>query len=123
MICFAQICIYLLCSFTSQLHAILFAYFFSETIGDKGKYWFLLGKLYNCSGKFRTKSLDALCKAVKLNSECVDAWNELGECYWYNLNVKMALQCFERALEKVRVQLVMFLFYCFCIFVIKLSTI
>lgn len=31
----------------------------------------------------------------------VDAWNELGECYWKNMNVKEAKASFEAALKHV----------------------
>lgn len=71
-----------------------------DTVQNKAHYWFLLGRLYNCSAKYRVKGLEALCKAVKLDNDCQEAWNELGECYWYTCNVDMARQCFERALEK-----------------------
>ncbi|XP_066903866.1 tetratricopeptide repeat protein 5 isoform X2 [Halyomorpha halys] len=72
----------------------------ADAAEDKGKYFFLLGKMYNCCIKFRTKALDALCKAVKLDPDAIEAWNELGECYWYHVNIEMAKQCFERALAK-----------------------
>lgn len=74
---------------------------FLDAAEDKAKYFYLLGKMYNCCSKFRTKALDALCKSVKLDPDAIEAWNELGECYWYHVNIEMARQCFERALDKV----------------------
>ena len=42
-----------------------------------------------------------LSKAVKLEPNLVDAWIELGECYWKRGDVETAKTCFEGALSHV----------------------
>ena len=42
-----------------------------------------------------------LSKAVKLEPNLVDAWIELGECYWKRGDVNTAKTCFEGALSHV----------------------
>ncbi|KAJ3658963.1 hypothetical protein Zmor_010675 [Zophobas morio] len=41
-----------------------------------------------------------LSKAVKLDPKSVEAWNELGECFWKNDELKKATNCFEGALKE-----------------------
>lgn len=43
----------------------------------------------------------ALARAVKLDQQLVEAWNQLGETYWKRDNVKEARNCFQGALAKV----------------------
>ena len=43
-----------------------------------------------------------LSRAVKLEPNLVDAWIELGECYWKRGDVNTAKTCFEGALSHVR---------------------
>jgi tetratricopeptide (TPR) repeat protein len=45
---------------------------------------------------------DLLSRAVKLDPELVEAWNELGECYWKKDDIEEAKNCFSGALLHVR---------------------
>ena len=36
-----------------------------------------------------------LSKAIKLDPRLGDAWNALGECYWYKGDMEEAKNCFE----------------------------
>lgn len=56
----------------------------------------------NVLPKYNKEAEDLLSKAVKLDPKLVEAWNELGECYWKNDNIKEAENCFTRALNYVR---------------------
>ncbi|XP_073954660.1 tetratricopeptide repeat protein 5-like isoform X2 [Choristoneura fumiferana] len=60
------------------------------------------GRCYNISTEYDSRATQCLSKAVKLNPQMVDAWNELGECYWKNMNVKEAKASFEGALKHER---------------------
>ena len=42
-----------------------------------------------------------LSKAVKLDPALVQAWNELGECFWKRGDVENAWNCFQGALAQV----------------------
>lgn len=44
---------------------------------------------------------ESLSKALKLNPGLVDAWNELGECFWKRGKTRDAKNCFENALSHV----------------------
>lgn len=44
---------------------------------------------------------DLLSKAIKLDPKLVEAWNELGECYWKNNKISEAMNCFKGALKQV----------------------
>lgn len=59
------------------------------------------GRCYNVSPEYDTRAQQCLSKAVKLNPHLIGAWNELGECYWKNMNVKEARASFEGALKHV----------------------
>ncbi|XP_052744596.1 tetratricopeptide repeat protein 5 isoform X2 [Bicyclus anynana] len=60
------------------------------------------GRCYNISNKYDARAMQCLSKAVKLNPHLVDAWNELGECYLKNMNMKEAKASFEGALKHER---------------------
>ncbi|XP_038218974.1 tetratricopeptide repeat protein 5-like [Zerene cesonia] len=68
----------------------------------RAKFQYLKGRCYNVSLKYDSRATQCLSKAVKLNPHMVEAWNELGECYWKNINVKEARACFEGALKHER---------------------
>lgn len=68
------------------------------------------GRAYNISIKYDARATQCLSKAVKLNPHLVDAWNELGVCYWKNLNVKEAKASFEGALKHVSYEIILFVF-------------
>jgi len=63
---------------------------------------YLLGRARNVLPDFDSRALEHLSAAVKLNPSFVEAWNELGECYWKAGNALSAKNCFSCALEKSR---------------------
>jgi len=63
---------------------------------------YLLGRARNVLPDFDPQALEHLSAAVKLNPSFVEAWNELGECYWKAGNALLAKNCFTCALEKSR---------------------
>lgn len=73
-----------------------------EIDGSRAKYYYLKGKTLNVTDKFVPQAEELLSKAVKLEPKLIDAWNELGECYWKNDDVKQAKNCFIGALPHVR---------------------
>ncbi|XP_026318134.1 tetratricopeptide repeat protein 5-like isoform X2 [Hyposmocoma kahamanoa] len=68
----------------------------------RAQFLYLKGRCYNISPTYDARATQSLSKAVKLNPHLVDAWNELGECYWKNMNVKDAKASFEGALKHER---------------------
>ncbi|CAG5054352.1 unnamed protein product [Parnassius apollo] len=68
----------------------------------RAQFLYLKGRCYNISITYDARASQCLSKAVKLNPHLGDAWNELGECYWKNMNVKEAKASFEGALKHER---------------------
>lgn len=68
----------------------------------RAQFLYLKGRCYNISPTYDARATHCLSKAVKWNPHMVDAWNELGECYWKNMNVKEAKASFEAALKHER---------------------
>lgn len=68
---------------------------------ERAQFLHLKGRCYNITSTYDHRALECLSKAVKLDPSLVHAWNELGECYWKNLNLKEAKICFEGALTRV----------------------
>lgn len=68
----------------------------------RANFLFKKGRCYNVSPEYDTRATQCLSRAVKLNPHLVDAWNELGECYWKNKNIKEAKASFEGALKHDR---------------------
>lgn len=75
---------------------------FSESKVSRPKYFYLLGHAHNVMPTHSQDAETALTKAVKLEPNLVEAWNQLGESYWKCDNVKEAKNCFQGALNKVR---------------------
>lgn len=74
------------------------------TEGLKGRekaytYSFLRGKALNINEEFSQEAFELLGKAAKLDPQQVDAWNQLGECYWKKGDLQAAYNCFESALK------------------------
>lgn len=67
----------------------------------KAQYLYLKGKTLNVMTQYDPSAAQALSKAVKLDPSLVDAWNELGECYWKDNNLSEAKNCFSGALPRV----------------------
>ncbi|XP_068623020.1 tetratricopeptide repeat protein 5-like [Battus philenor] len=68
----------------------------------RAQFLYLKGRCYNIIPTYDSRASQYLSKAVKLNPHLVAAWNELGECYWKNMNVKDAKASFEGALKHER---------------------
>ncbi|XP_014218668.1 tetratricopeptide repeat protein 5-like [Copidosoma floridanum] len=69
-----------------------------EIDGARAKYYYLKGKTLNVVDKFTPQAEELLSKAVKLEPKLIEAWNELGECYWKNDDIQQAKNCFTGAL-------------------------
>lgn len=67
----------------------------------RAKYNYLKGKLLNVVPKYNKEAENLLSKSIKLDPKLVDAWNELGECYWKNDELEKSMNCFEGALKEV----------------------
>lgn len=72
-----------------------------EIDGSRAKYYYLKGKALNVVERFIPQTEELLSKAVKLEPKLLDAWNELGECYWKKNDIKQAKNCFLGALPHV----------------------
>ncbi|XP_076983454.1 tetratricopeptide repeat protein 5 [Tamandua tetradactyla] len=58
----------------------------------------LTGKALNVTPDYSLRAEELLSKAVKLEPELVEAWNQLGEVYWKKGDVASAHTCFSGAL-------------------------
>lgn len=72
-----------------------------EIDGSRAKYYYLKGRALNVVDRFIPQAEELLSKAVKLEPKLIEAWNELGECYWKNKDIKQAKNCFVGALQHV----------------------
>lgn len=68
---------------------------------SRAKYWYLMGRAHDVLPAHSPTAETALARAVKLDQQLVEAWNQLGETYWKRDNVKEARNCFQGALAKV----------------------
>lgn len=68
---------------------------------NRAKYCYLKGYALNILSKYNEEAEELLSNAVKFDPKLVDAWNELGECYWKKDKVNEAATCFKRALSNV----------------------
>ncbi|XP_033217459.1 tetratricopeptide repeat protein 5-like [Belonocnema kinseyi] len=73
-----------------------------EIDGARAKYYFLKGKALNVVDRHVPQAEELLSKAVKLEPKLIEAWNELGECYWKNDDIQQAKNCFTGALPHGR---------------------
>nr|XP_012608253.1 tetratricopeptide repeat protein 5 isoform X2 [Microcebus murinus] len=72
-----------------------------EVVGSvqgKAQALMLTGKALNVTPDYSPKAEELLSKAVKLEPELVEAWNQLGEVYWKKGDVAAAHTCFSGAL-------------------------
>ncbi|XP_008830791.1 tetratricopeptide repeat protein 5 [Nannospalax galili] len=72
-----------------------------EVLGSvqaKAQALMLRGKALNVTPDYSPKAEELLSKAVKLEPELVEAWNQLGEVYWKKGDVGAAHTCFSGAL-------------------------
>ncbi|KAI4487156.1 PREDICTED: tetratricopeptide repeat protein 5-like [Polistes canadensis] len=70
-----------------------------EIDGSRAKYYYLKGKALNVVDRYIPQAEELLSKAVKLEPNLTEAWNELGECYWKNDDIQQAKNCFVGALS------------------------
>lgn len=61
----------------------------------------LKGKALNVTPDYSPEAEVLLSKAVKLEPELVEAWNQLGEVYWKKGDIASAHTCFSGALTHV----------------------
>lgn len=69
----------------------------SEAVST-AEFSFLKGKALNVTEDFDQQAEDALSKAVKLDPKHVEAWNQLGECFWKKMDKAQAQTCFKSGL-------------------------
>ncbi|XP_023476668.1 tetratricopeptide repeat protein 5 isoform X2 [Equus przewalskii] len=72
-----------------------------EVVGSvqgKAQILMLTGKALNVTPDYSPKAEELLSKAVKLEPNLVEAWNQLGEVYWKKGDVAAAHTCFSGAL-------------------------
>ncbi|GLV37229.1 hypothetical protein CBL_01941 [Carabus blaptoides fortunei] len=69
---------------------------------NRAKFYYLKGRALNVDSEYSKEAEEILSKAIKLDPKLVEAWNELGECYWKNDNLKEAKNCFSGALNHKR---------------------
>ena len=62
---------------------------------ERATFLYLRGRVQNISGEYSPDAEATLSKAVKLNPDLVDAWNELGECYMMK-QVSSQKSCYKR---------------------------
>ena len=74
-------------------------------IKNRSEYMLQRGKALNVMPEYSTEALECLSKAVKLDPKLVEAWNQLGECYWKNKDIETARNCFTGALNHVRLSI------------------
>jgi len=70
------------------------------SISEKAIFFGLRGKILNISQDYDSRAAECLSKALKLNPNLIDAWNELGESYWKNKDIDAAYNCFTQANSK-----------------------
>ena len=68
---------------------------------NRARYFYLVGRAHDVVATHSVPAEEALAKAVKLDPKLVEAWNQLGECYWKKDNIAEAKNCFQGALSQV----------------------
>ena len=63
---------------------------------ERATFLYLRGRVQNISGEYSPDAEATLSKAVKLNPDLVDAWNELGECYMMKQVTGQLPSCYKR---------------------------
>ncbi|XP_055947942.1 tetratricopeptide repeat protein 5-like [Argiope bruennichi] len=66
----------------------------------KAEYDLLKAKALNILPDFNPEALEILTKLVKFHPKLIEAWNELGTCFWKKGDMKAAKSCFESALRE-----------------------
>jgi len=66
----------------------------------KTEYELLKAKALNVLPDYNQEVLDILTRLVKFHPKLVEAWNELGTCFWKKGDIKAAKSCFESAVRE-----------------------
>ncbi|GFX14879.1 tetratricopeptide repeat protein 5 [Trichonephila clavipes] len=66
----------------------------------KAEYDLLRAKALNVLPDFNSEALEILTRLVKFHPKLIQAWNELGTCFWKKGDIKAAKSCFESALRE-----------------------
>lgn len=86
-----------------EMDAVLQVFKEIEESGNKiittPRYYFLKGRALNVLPQYNKQAEDLLSKAIKFDPKLVDAWNELGECFWKNNKMFEAMHCFQGAMK------------------------
>ncbi|KAK3579170.1 hypothetical protein CHS0354_022707 [Potamilus streckersoni] len=69
-----------------------------DGIKNKAEFCMLKGKVLNVQSHYDSQAEECLSKAIKLDPKLVEAWNNLGECYWKKGEIPSAKNCFTGAL-------------------------
>ncbi|XP_069686629.1 tetratricopeptide repeat protein 5-like [Periplaneta americana] len=69
---------------------------------NRAMYLYLKGRALNVMPHHSKEAEEVLSRAVKLDPKLVEAWNELGECYWKKDDIEEAKNCFSGALLHAR---------------------
>lgn len=72
----------------------------SSTVANRAMFYYLKGRALNVTPNFNILAEEAFSKCLKLDPKLVEAWNELGECYWKKDDVEEARNCFAGALSQ-----------------------
>lgn len=70
-------------------------------MANRAMFYYLKGRALNVTPNFNILAEEAFSKCLKLDPKLVEAWNELGECYWKKDDVEEARNCFAGALSQV----------------------
>ena len=81
------------------------------SIDNKAMFFYLRGQTLNVLSAYDQHAEECLSKAVKLDPNLIEAWNELGESYWKNRNIEAAANCFTGAIAKVFSHFVLVVFW------------
>ncbi|KAI8929413.1 hypothetical protein BC831DRAFT_305095 [Entophlyctis helioformis] len=65
-------------------------------------YHHLRGRLYNVLPDYHPLAEVNLARSVKLQPSCIDAWNDLAECYWKKQDFETAKSCLDMALSQTK---------------------
>lgn len=68
---------------------------------NRALFHYLWGRALNVTPEYDANALDLLKKSVKLDHKLIEAWNELGECFWKKGDIDDAKNCFDGALRKM----------------------
>uniref|UniRef100_A0A7S3K1S3 Tetratricopeptide repeat protein 5 OB fold domain-containing protein n=1 Tax=Aureoumbra lagunensis TaxID=44058 RepID=A0A7S3K1S3_9STRA len=66
---------------------------------DRARLAYLNGRALDSSSGYNNQAEEALCRAVKLAPEAVEAWNALGHVLWKKGAIEAAKDCFESGLN------------------------